>query len=135
MSSVPLPEAAQLQKPQDYKETFKVSLCAYLRMEIVLTTSPETHSRFRVCGSMQTGRVGIFQVSRAVSLVFETPTSRLTLGNSNDYDRDACLDYFRAYRECKAAWVAKHGTIMQSVILRMRFQIKQRREDRRSRRP
>ena len=35
MSSVPLPDAAQLQKPQDYKETFKVSLFAHLRMENV----------------------------------------------------------------------------------------------------
>ncbi|PVF99734.1 hypothetical protein CPB86DRAFT_872378 [Serendipita vermifera] len=34
--------------------------------------------------------------------------------NRNDYDRDQCLDYFRAYRECKAQW------------------LKERREDRRS---
>ena len=41
MSSVPLPEAAQLQKPQDYKETFKVSLCAHLRMENVFDKNPQ----------------------------------------------------------------------------------------------
>ncbi|KAG8812721.1 Mitochondrial copper homeostasis protein [Serendipita sp. 400] len=34
--------------------------------------------------------------------------------NRHDYNRDDCLEYFRAYRECKAAW------------------LKQRREDRRS---
>jgi len=73
MSSVPLPEAAQLQKPQDYKETFKVSLYARLAVQNVFNKYPEAHSRFGVCGSMQTSRVGIFQVLRAVSLVFETP--------------------------------------------------------------
>lgn len=26
--------------------------------------------------------------------------------NHNDYDRDQCLDYFQAYRDCKKAWVS-----------------------------
>jgi len=26
--------------------------------------------------------------------------------NRNDYDRDACLDYFQAYRDCKNTWVS-----------------------------
>ena len=25
--------------------------------------------------------------------------------NRNNYDRDACLDYFQAYRDCKNSWV------------------------------
>jgi len=25
--------------------------------------------------------------------------------NRNDYDRDKCLDFFRAYRECKSIWI------------------------------
>ncbi|KAM6494441.1 hypothetical protein JOM56_010802 [Amanita muscaria] len=25
--------------------------------------------------------------------------------NRNNYDRDACLDYFQAYRDCKKAWI------------------------------
>ncbi|KAF9485470.1 hypothetical protein BDN70DRAFT_910104 [Pholiota conissans] len=37
--------------------------------------------------------------------------------NRNDYDRDACLEYFQAYRECKNSW------------------IQQRKEDRRAGRP
>ncbi|TFK32783.1 cysteine alpha-hairpin motif superfamily [Crucibulum laeve] len=37
--------------------------------------------------------------------------------NRNNYDRDACLDYFQAYRDCKKTW------------------IKQRKEDRRAGRP
>lgn len=24
----------------------------------------------------------------------------------NDYDRDACLEYFQAYRDCKNTWVS-----------------------------
>jgi hypothetical protein len=46
MSSIPLPDAAQLQKPQDYKETFKVSLYAQLCMQDVFSKSPETQSCF-----------------------------------------------------------------------------------------
>lgn len=26
--------------------------------------------------------------------------------NRNDYDRDSCLDYFQAYRDCKNTWVS-----------------------------
>ncbi|TEB39884.1 hypothetical protein FA13DRAFT_1784536 [Coprinellus micaceus] len=25
--------------------------------------------------------------------------------NRNNYERDSCLDYFKAYRECKNAWI------------------------------
>lgn len=25
--------------------------------------------------------------------------------NRNDYDRDQCLDFFQAYRDCKRSWV------------------------------
>ncbi|KAF8260712.1 cysteine alpha-hairpin motif superfamily, partial [Lactarius quietus] len=25
--------------------------------------------------------------------------------NRNDYDRDKCLDFFQAYRDCKKAWI------------------------------
>jgi cytochrome c oxidase assembly protein subunit 23 len=27
--------------------------------------------------------------------------------NRNNYERDSCLDYFKAYRECKNAWVSR----------------------------
>ncbi|KAI8996558.1 hypothetical protein BD414DRAFT_381583, partial [Trametes punicea] len=27
--------------------------------------------------------------------------------NHHDYDRDKCLDYFQAYRDCKKAWQAQ----------------------------
>ncbi|KIJ55701.1 hypothetical protein M422DRAFT_220500 [Sphaerobolus stellatus SS14] len=37
--------------------------------------------------------------------------------NRNDYDRDKCTEFFRAYRDCKSAW------------------LEQRREDRRAGRP
>ena len=26
--------------------------------------------------------------------------------NRNDYDRDACIEYFQAYRDCKNTWVS-----------------------------
>ena len=34
--------------------------------------------------------------------------------NKNDYDRDKCLDYFQAYRDCKKAWVS--GVQKQFVV-------------------
>jgi len=74
------PEAAQLQKPQDYKETFK-------------------------------NRKVVSEYADPCSLAAKESFKCL---DRNDYDRDACLDYFRAYRECKATWM------------------KQRREDRRA---
>ncbi|KAI0923826.1 hypothetical protein AcV5_009267 [Taiwanofungus camphoratus] len=27
--------------------------------------------------------------------------------NRHDYDRDKCLDFFQAYRDCKKAWVCR----------------------------
>ncbi|KAH6916165.1 hypothetical protein BKA70DRAFT_1179581 [Coprinopsis sp. MPI-PUGE-AT-0042] len=27
--------------------------------------------------------------------------------DKNNYDRDKCLDYFQAYRDCKNAWIQK----------------------------
>ncbi len=27
--------------------------------------------------------------------------------NRHDYDRDKCLDFFQAYRDCKKAWVRR----------------------------
>ena len=32
--------------------------------------------------------------------------------NRHDYDRDKCLDFFQAYRDCKKAWVC---------VVRLRF--------------
>ncbi|KAF8919565.1 hypothetical protein CPB85DRAFT_1212478 [Mucidula mucida] len=29
----------------------------------------------------------------------------LTCLARNNYDRDACLDYFQAYRDCKSSWI------------------------------
>ncbi|KAJ6518679.1 hypothetical protein C8R45DRAFT_2393 [Mycena sanguinolenta] len=27
--------------------------------------------------------------------------------DQNNYDRTACMDYFQAYRDCKAAWIER----------------------------
>ncbi len=38
--------------------------------------------------------------------------------NHHDYDRDKCLDYFQAYRDCKKAWVSPRmpGCCLVSVL-------------------
>ncbi|KAF6753002.1 hypothetical protein DFP72DRAFT_1069784 [Ephemerocybe angulata] len=35
----------------------------------------------------------------------EASKASLDCLNRNDYDRDACLAYFKAYRECKNTWI------------------------------
>jgi len=58
--------------------------------------------------------------------------------NRNDYDRDACLEYFQAYRDCKNTWVRLHSSrlcFVISSVLTTPVQIQQRKEDRRAGRP
>lgn len=53
--------------------------------------------------------------------------------NRNDYDRDACLKYFQAYRDCKDIWVSvccHMGCIRKRDL--SEIQIKQRKQDRRA---
>ncbi|EIW58656.1 uncharacterized protein TRAVEDRAFT_87082, partial [Trametes versicolor FP-101664 SS1] len=39
-----------------------------------------------------------------VSPCAEASKASMDCMNHNDYDRDQCLDYFQAYRDCKKAW-------------------------------
>lgn len=41
-----------------------------------------------------------------VSPCAEASKASMDCMNHNDYDRDQCLDYFQAYRDCKKAWVS-----------------------------
>jgi len=53
--------------------------------------------------------------------------------NKNDFDRDKCLDYFQAYRDCKKAWVS--ATIRLWLNFTYFVQMDQRKADRRAGRP
>ncbi|KAI0793908.1 hypothetical protein C8Q74DRAFT_1365447 [Fomes fomentarius] len=44
-------------------------------------------------------------VSKFVDPCGEASKASLDCMNLNDYDRDKCLDYFQAYRDCKKAWM------------------------------
>lgn len=57
----------------------------------------------------------------------------LSCMDRNGYNRDKCMDFFQAYRDCKKAWVRylASGTCCESSIL-IFFQLEQRREDRRA---
>ena len=46
----------------------------------------------------------------AASPCAEASKASMDCMNHHDYDRDKCLDYFRAYRDCKKAWVSPHTT-------------------------
>lgn len=52
--------------------------------------------------------------------------------NRNSYDRDACLDYFQAYRDCKKAWVSFLSHVPRMSVHNFCVQIQQRKEDRRA---
>ncbi len=53
--------------------------------------------------------------------------------NRNDYDRDACLGYFQAYRDCKKAWVSFFSqAILRAFFPNFYVQIQQRKADRRA---
>ncbi|KAI0731178.1 hypothetical protein C8Q76DRAFT_717900 [Earliella scabrosa] len=45
------------------------------------------------------------QVSKFVDPCAEASKASMDCMNHHDYDRDKCLDYFRAYRDCKKAWM------------------------------
>ncbi|KAJ7504500.1 hypothetical protein B0H11DRAFT_2187410 [Mycena galericulata] len=52
--------------------------------------------------------------------------------DQNNYDRNACMDYFQAYRDCKAAWVCCSPP---SAFSSDKSQIERRKDDRRNGRP
>ncbi|XP_006462005.1 hypothetical protein AGABI2DRAFT_206142 [Agaricus bisporus var. bisporus H97] len=56
-------------------------------------------------------------VSKFIDPCHEASKASMDCLNKNNYNRDSCLDYFQAYRDCKKAW------------------LQQRREDRRAGRP
>ncbi|KIM33328.1 hypothetical protein M408DRAFT_326088 [Serendipita vermifera MAFF 305830] len=37
-------------------------------------------------------------------------TASMDCLNRNDYNRDECMEYFRAYRECKSQWLKQRRT-------------------------
>ncbi|RDX54263.1 hypothetical protein OH76DRAFT_1078242 [Lentinus brumalis] len=47
------------------------------------------------------------QVSKFVDPCSEASKASMDCMNHHDYDRDKCLDYFQAYRDCKKAWMAQ----------------------------
>ena len=55
--------------------------------------------------------------------------------NRNDYDRDKCLDFFQAYRDCKKAWVRptiSPPTRVHVTNANRFFEMEQRKADRRA---
>ena len=38
--------------------------------------------------------------------------------DANNYNRDACLEYFKAYKDCKRRMVNMHNTMLACVISR-----------------
>ncbi|THU99136.1 hypothetical protein K435DRAFT_659513 [Dendrothele bispora CBS 962.96] len=45
------------------------------------------------------------EVTKFVDPCEAASKASLTCMTKNDFDRDKCLDYFQAYRDCKKAWM------------------------------
>ncbi|PIL24985.1 hypothetical protein GSI_12872 [Ganoderma sinense ZZ0214-1] len=45
------------------------------------------------------------EISKFVDPCAHATKASLDCMNKHDYDRDKCLDYFQAYRDCKKAWM------------------------------
>lgn len=43
--------------------------------------------------------------------------------NRNDYDRNQCLDFFQAYRDCKKDWVRPLAIVASSSVDRWRISL------------
>ncbi|KAL0575281.1 Mitochondrial copper homeostasis protein [Marasmius crinis-equi] len=67
----------------------------------------------------------------------EASKASMACMNKYDFDRDKCLDYFQAYRDCKKAWVSDSRNRQQTrpAANFLSIQIDQRKADRRAGRP
>ncbi|KXN86623.1 Cytochrome c oxidase-assembly factor COX23, mitochondrial [Leucoagaricus sp. SymC.cos] len=43
--------------------------------------------------------------SQFIDPCYEASKASMDCLNRHNYDRDACLDYFQAYRDCKKTWI------------------------------
>ncbi|KAJ7077868.1 hypothetical protein B0H15DRAFT_954867 [Mycena belliarum] len=89
MASEPLPDPHDNVEPLDYREQFQG------REPSKFVESPlrrRLESQFQMVRSA--ARWNVLSKSR--------PSMDL-----NNYDRNACMEYFQAYRDCKAAWIER----------------------------
>ena len=57
-------------------------------------------------------------------------TASMKCLDNNDYNRDECLEYFKAYRECKSQWYVTGNICVH--LTDNEYRLKQRRADRRA---
>jgi cytochrome c oxidase assembly protein subunit 23 len=93
-------------KPEDYKETFKVRGRHLLPWPTSHARRTATFIRQRVHGV----RLFITYAWTCWLMSYRSPCAAASKAsmdclNRHNYDRDKCLDFFQAYRDCKGAWV------------------------------
>ncbi|EMD38845.1 hypothetical protein CERSUDRAFT_47802 [Gelatoporia subvermispora B] len=49
-------------------------------------------------------------VTKFVDPCTEASKASMACMDRNDYDRDKCMDFFRAYRDCKKEWLEQRKT-------------------------
>ncbi|KAG6813162.1 hypothetical protein H0H92_013569 [Tricholoma furcatifolium] len=116
----PIPHPEENVKPLNYREQFQVKL-----FECVSELEPDAincRAAMLPHNSSSAYLFGRFRPAQLTHFLLSSPCeaaakASMDCMNRNDYDRDFCLDYFQAYRDCKKAWM------------------NQRKEDRRAGRP
>ncbi|KAJ7224379.1 hypothetical protein GGX14DRAFT_649992 [Mycena pura] len=87
-SESPLPDPHDNVEPLDYKEQFKG------REPSKFVEFVQSDSGCTVSDPLTSPCEGASKAS-------------LKCMDLNNYDRSACMDYFQAYRDCKAAWIER----------------------------
>jgi len=103
-SETPLPSPQQNVKPKDYYTKFTVCQSA-LPLMIILTQYPgseDVHGIHRVCLHISLHEETQYVL---VSPCEDASKASLACMDQNGYNRDKCMAYFQAYRDCKRAWV------------------------------
>jgi hypothetical protein len=92
--------------PKDYKETFKVAFCRCCFWKYSHDFQKRTvTSEFAECDTFFSHFLCCPSLIPVQSPCVEASKASMDCLNRHDYDRDKCLDFFQAYRDCKKTWV------------------------------
>ncbi|KAG9312982.1 hypothetical protein JVU11DRAFT_6420 [Chiua virens] len=112
-AETPLPPPQQNVKPKDY----------YAKLA----------NRTRNTPSMSTRQVSAQETDALHSPCEDASKASLACMDQNGHNRDKCMEYFRAYKDCKRAWVRLVSSCSFTPLTRLHivvYQIEQRRADR-----
>lgn len=120
-SNTPLPLPQENVKPKDYYAKFTVCQSALPFCWPFSPGTPRLGNRTRNIPSMSSRYfLRQWKLKNAHSPCEDASKASLACMDQNDYNRDKCMEYFQAYRDCKRAWVRiasvmlTHATLLSS---------------------